>query len=363
MSDISLLPDPFREKEEELKKDLAEPAKNEPVISMHMPNKEEEDVEIIEVDENEVEKMLQSEPFYSRLYYKLSLWGDELRKKIFTPRELEVPPKSPPQFFTPTKPVPRPTASVPRPASTTTEAQQAKPIETQIPKPQAPEAAKPAALPIKPKIIPAGTGKRIRIIKRVRKPVHVSLLSEQLVRDLQVNVSKRKFTLAFLAIFCATVFACAYVVLGRVTQGSDADLAAVAANESKIKAQISEQQAKWSIFQDLEPRLIALNTLLDKHVFILKLFEFLEQNTLKSVSYGNLTLDDAGKLSVSVLASDLPSAARQLMIFRESPEVVSVDATSFAILTDKDKSSISFQMVIQFKPEALRLTATTSATQ
>ncbi len=364
MSDISLLPDPFREKEEELKKSLVEPVKNEQTVSMHMPNKEEEDVEIIEVDENEVDKMLASEPFYSRLYYKLGVWGDELKKKLFAPREVEPPPKSPPQFFTPTKPKPpaqlatrssnldnKPTLPLPG-------VQTGPQVATQ--KSQASEAPKPVALPVRPKIVPDGAAKRVRIIKRVRKPVHVSLLSEELVRDLQINIGKRKFTLAFLTIFLATIFACAYVVLDRVTQSSNAELAVVAANETQIKAQIAEQQAKWAVFQDLEPRLIALNGLLDNHVSVLKLFSFLEQKTLKSVSYGNLVLDSAGKLSLSVTATDLPSTARQLLTFRQAPEIVSVDAGSFAIQHDKDKSNITFQMIVQFKPDVLRLAASTS---
>ncbi|MFA6446738.1 MAG: hypothetical protein WCW31_00585 [Patescibacteria group bacterium] len=367
MSDISLLPDPFREKEEELKKSLAEPVKNEPVVSMHVPNKEEEDVEIIEVDENEVDKMLESEPFYSRLYYKLGVWGDEMRKKLFAPREVEPPPKSPPQFFTPTKPKP-PTKleagslklEVGIKKEAPTAAQPIIPVESQLS-----EAPKPPEVKITPHTAngekrTAEGGKRVRIIKRVRKPVHVSLLSEELVRDLQINVGKRKFTLAFLTIFLVTIFACAYVVLDRVTQSSNADLAVVTANETQIKTQTSEQQAKWALFQDLEPRLIALNGLLDNHVSVLKLFNFLEQKTLKTVSYGNFVLDSTGKLSLSVVATDLPSTARQLMIFREASEVISVDAGSFAIQNDKEKSSTSFQMIVLFKPDVLRLAASTS---
>lgn len=365
MSEISLLPQSYHDKEEELKKSLAVPVKNEPVVSMHVPNKEEEDVEIIEVDEAEVDKMLESEPFYSRLYYKLGVWGDEMRKKLFAPREVEPPPKSPPQFFTPTKPKP-PTkleagslkleVGIKKEESATV--QPIKPVESQTS-----EAPKPVVLPIKPKITPDGAAKRVRIIKRVRKPVHVSLLSEELVRDLQVNVGKRKFTLAFLTIFLATIFACAYVVLDKVTQSSNAELTVVTANEAQIKTQTSEQQAKWAVFQDLEPRLIALNGLLDNHVSVLKLFNFLEQKTLTTVSYGNFVLDSAGKLSLSVAATDLPSTARQLMIFREAPEVVSVDAGSFAIQNDKEKSSINFQMIVQFKPDVLRLAASTSTKQ
>ncbi len=377
MSDISLLPDPFREKEEELKKSLAEPVKNEPVVSMHVPNKEEEDVEIIEVDEAEVDKMLESEPFYSRLYYKLGVWGDEMRKKLFAPREAEPPPKSPPQFFTPTKPKPptkleagrRPEGSglegslklevgIKKEGSTIV--QPGKSVE-----PQTSEAPKPPEIKITPHTAngekrTAEGAKRVRIIKRVRKPVHVSLLSEELVRDLQVNIGKRKFTLAFLTIFLATIFVCAYVVLDRITQSSNAELAVVTANEAQIKAQIYGQQDKWAVFQDLEPRLIALNGLLDNHVSVLKLFSFLEQKTLTTVSYGNFVLDNTGKRSLSVVATDLPSTARQLMLYREAPEVVSVDAGSFAIQNDKEKSSINFQMIVQFKPDVLRLAASTS---
>ena len=98
MADISFLPSSYKEQEDEIKKESLKTAANEPV-SMHVPETEEEDVEIIEVDASEVDQLLIGEPIYTRLYYRASLFIDNLKTKYLEPRPLETPAKTPPQFF------------------------------------------------------------------------------------------------------------------------------------------------------------------------------------------------------------------------------------------------------------------------
>ena len=349
MSDISFLPESFRDKEEELKKDSLHEAPEAPV-SMHVPEAEEEDVEIIEVDAAEVDEMLMGEPLYSRLYYKLSLWVDSFKEKYLKARPAEPPPKLPPQFFSPPK------TAQSKPSDTKATAQPAK-TGTAAKTPPTPVAS---IKPAKAKIVPSGSkGRRVRIIKRVRKPVHVSLLDDEVMRQLRVNIPKRKFTLVFLIVLFALVFGGTYFLLDKAEAQASAEFHAVDQNYKKLKSEIAVQQDKWQTFQDLEPRLIVLNDLLDNHISVLTLLRFLEKNTLKEVSYGNFLIDNTGKLSLTVQASSISVAARQLKILNESDVISKAEASSFTIKSGQDQG-VNFQILIQLKPEALRFTSTST---
>lgn len=359
MSDISLLPDQLRQKEEEIRKDtvaIAPPASS---LSMHMPQEEEEDVEVIEVEEGEVDQLLVGEPFYSRFYYRLSLWAEETKDKLFHARPVEPPPKLPPQFFKP----PQPVAQTPKPAV------QIQPAPAVGAAPVVPPSAKPemvlpvetkptpvaaVSTPSRPKarIIPSAPsrGKRVRIIKRVRKPVQVSLLDEQFVSAMQVNVGKRKFTLAFLTVFFALIFAGSYFLLDRAETAVAQEKSQVDASYGQLKTEIGQAQTKWASYQDLEPRLLAFNELMNKHMATSRVFDFLERNTLSDVSYANFSMDQTGKVTLSATAASYPAVARQLAIFKDAPEILTADANAFA--GDKEKG-VAFQLSLQFKPDSL----------
>ncbi len=103
MSDeISLLPSELRKKEEALKHPGA--SKNAPAgseLDFSVPKEEEEDIEVIEIDEGEIEQVLESEPFLTRVAYKFGAAIEDLKNRFFQPPVSEAPPKLPPQFFTP----------------------------------------------------------------------------------------------------------------------------------------------------------------------------------------------------------------------------------------------------------------------
>jgi len=359
MTDISLLPQDFRDKEEELKKQQS--IEQPPAVdsSMHVPKEEAEDIEVIEVEEGEVEQVLSNEPFLTKMIYKAGVWFENMRDKLFKPHKPEPPPKAPPQFFAPPKKAVisvQSTAVSPKPM---TSQPLVKPPAPLGPTPAVPQtsAAKPAAAPLtqpKARIIPsAATPRKVRIIKRTRKPVHVSLLDEELVRQMQVNIPKRKFTLAFLTVFFAAVFVAAFFLLDQQRANASADQQAANQEMQSLKGQIKDMQGKWATFQDLEPRLMALNDLMDHHVSILNVLKFLEQRTLTDVSYSGFLLDSGGQVHLNVTAPTYQAAARQLMIFKDSPEVKSIDANSFTYLSDGKGANVTFPLTLQLQTQAL----------
>lgn len=345
MSDISFLPSSLREKEEELKKESLKTAPT-GVVSMHVPETEEEDVEIIEVDASEVDQMLIGEPIYTRLYYKASLWFDSFREKYLSPRPEERPAKAPPQFFkAPEKGAKAPAAPAKPGAKPEPQAAPAKPGE-----PAKPSKAKAR---IRPAAIKPHTGRRVRIIKRVRKPVHVSLLDERTMRDLHINIPKRKFTLVFLTLLFAAIFSGAYLLLDSAIAQAVSEQRIVQNEFDKVRADVIVEQNSWQSFQDLEPRLIALNDLLESHISASKVLIFLEENTLEDVSYSTFLMSDDGKVNLNVTALDYNAAARQLLTFEESPYVQAAEANSFTTIQKDTGKFTSFQLILQLKPEAL----------
>lgn len=347
MSGISLLPESIRAKEEQIKKGQASEQPPASESLMHVPKDEFENVEIIEVEEGEVDQILSNEPFMTRFLYKAGIWLDEKKDELFKSRVAEPLPKSPPRFF--------------EPAKTKKDEQQAviQPVSPGValqPEEQAVRVSPAAQIKKdKARIIPSGTKRRVRIIKKVRKPVHVSLLDEAVVRQLQVNVPKRKFTLAFLTLFFAAVFAASFFLLNQ-QQANALAARTVADSELKdLRVKIQELQKKWAIFQDLEPRLISLSDLLDKHVSTLHVLKFLEQNTLSNIHYGGFLMDNEGRVALTVSAPSYEAVAKQLTVFQSSPEVKEVSASAFTSMVDEvdNEVAINFQLVITLHTQAL----------
>jgi hypothetical protein len=356
MSDISFLPSDKKEQEEEIRRESLKTAST-AVVSMHVPETEEEDVEIIEVDASEVDQMLIGEPLYTRLYYKASLFVDSLKQKYLAPRPIEAPAKTPPQFFKP------PAKGAEAPAKTPTKPGETPAVlpKTQVGKqePQPTTPPKPGEAPAKPKafIRPAAkkptTGRRVRIIKRVRKPVHVSLLDEQVMRELHINIPKRQFTLVFLTILFGVIFTGAFLLLDQAIAQALTQQEVIQSQYISVRNDVKIEQDKWQAFQDLEPRLIALNDLLDTHISANKVLQFLEENTLVDISYHNFMMSDDGRVNLGVTATDYNAAARQLLIFEESPYVQAAESNSFATANLEGKTYVSFQLVLYLKPEII----------
>ena len=400
--DISLLPEGMRKNEDAMKK--TEPAKADSGASelrFSTPLNEEEDIETIEIDEGEVEQVLASEPFLTRLAFKTSEFFEGLKSKLLHPGEPEPPPKLPPQFFAPPpakpKPVLTPAApaltpsgsapsssavaagtSTPTPSAASTGASTAfstvpaKPAATPAQagasllassvaapgSPPSPAAAGAAAKP-KARIIPAEkTPRRVRVIKRVRKPVRVSFVSEEDLRLLHVDISKRKFTLAILTLLFVASIGVGVFALGQQQAAADAELAAAKTQSADVLSVTAEKQKEWSNFQDLQPRLKALIGLLNQHMSPTHLLASLEKTTLKDVQYGSFSLTPDQRVSLPVITDSYESAARQIVAFQHASFVKSVDASGFTALYDSKNpllpKSVTFQVTLTLSPSALQ---------
>ena len=332
MEDISLLPDNMRGKEEEVRVDKKPAPEAQPGgLKMHIPEAEvDEDIEIIEVDEGDLAAVLSEEPFMTRMTYQLSLGIDKLKNQLFGKKEDAPPPKLPPQFFKPpktglvTKKGPGMKPGAPVPAGTGTH---------------------------KARIVPQGEApKRVRVIKRVRKPVRVSLISAEELAVYSIDVGRRKWTLFVFTLLFAAIIAGGFFLLRSRIDDSNNYLADVEQQILDVRTAIDERLDTWSAYEDLEIRLSLLDDVLNEHVVISRMFDFLEIHTLPTVSYGSAAWTSDGSLALDVKADSFDTAARQLLVYEESEVVQSVDATSFSSQTggEGESADVTFQLTLQF---------------
>ncbi|MBP9868989.1 hypothetical protein KBC59_00310 [Patescibacteria group bacterium] len=357
MSDgISLLPEEQRKKEDLMKSAAAAKPQAAKELSFSIPKEEGDDIEIIEIDEGEIEQVLESEPPLTRFIYKATSFFDELREKMFQPQESEPPPKLPPQFFTPPKPAAKPvTPSAPgaAPAPVPSGAQAAVAV---------PAGAKPqplsASLKTKAVVKPfKATPRRVRVIKRVRKPIHVSFVSENDLQLMRVDIPRRQFTLVGLVVLLGILVGGSAYALNNQSTSAKSELAKADAQLTSVRGEIQSKLGDWKTFQNLEPKLRALSGLLDAHLSPMQLLERIEQATLPTVTYQSFSLSPDKRVTLSVTSDGFETAAAQVALFQRSDFVKKVEATGYTASYDPPDAprpkSVEFQMIVTLNDEIL----------
>ncbi|MCI0479883.1 hypothetical protein L0Y59_05035 [Candidatus Uhrbacteria bacterium] len=344
-ADISLLPEDERKKEAERKK-TPPPVQKPGELRMHVPESDEENIEVIEVDEGDVSQVLAGEPFVTRIIFQTQALVAGMWQKLFHPPELEPPPKLPPQFFKP------PTGG--------------KPGAPAVPGAKTDAGGKPK-VSIKPD---EEAARRVRVIKRVRKPVRVSFLEDEELQ-LQIDIPRRRFTILLTTIVFILLFGGGYGVLQWQGDRARANLADVKQQIADVEARSKERNATWATYSDLEPRLRAVSDLLASHVNPTKVFYFLEQYTDPDVSYGSFTLTPDGRLTLAASAKSYEATARQIVALRESGFVTDVTSVGFQIVNATkeegerkvfETKSVGFQIGMALVPTVLKAGGSTELT-
>lgn len=336
MAEISLLPEEMRAEEAEQKTKPPATKGGGDVLRMHVPEEApEEDIEIIEVDESDLEAVLADEPFMTRLTYKIGVTIDKLKGRA-EGEKAALPPKLPPQFFKP-----------PKAGMVSKAAGGVVPSVGGVPPKPGVRIAPSAVVP-----------KRVRVIKRVRKQVRVSLISDEQLALLRINVSKRKWTMSVVFLLFATVILGGYFFLSMQVNTVKASRDTVARQLGETRTSINDRLKTWSEYEDLQPRLALLDTVLNNHIVISRLFDFLEERTVPTVAYRSATINDAGQLQLDVIAASYDSAAEQLVAFEESDMVLKSSATVFNLqqttVGEVSIPTVSFQILVDLDLKRLR---------
>jgi len=333
--EISLLPEELRKKEEALKGERPSEAAPASDLKFNFPTEEEEDIEIIEVDEGELDQVLQGEPTLTKAAYYLTAFVDDIRNRLFKPKPEVAPAKMPPEFF----------KAPPTKAAAVSGKQQMPGLPSAAAVPSKPgavgsEAMKPAVaqMPGVPKgkvqITPFDkTPRRVRVIRRVRKPLKVSFVSEEALR-LKVDIPRRRFTLITMAVTFILLLGGAYGLLDYQLNQSKENAEQAKRQLEEVRGEIQGQLQAWSTFQLLEPKLQTLASLLDQHLSPTKVLDDLEQSTLPTVYYTNFSLSPDHRISLGIKADSIDTAARQLAVFQQAKFVKKIEANSYAVEYD-----------------------------
>ena len=352
MSDISLLPEEMRDKEQQNhpKDAPQDEASVSDALRMHVPDFEpDENIEIIEVDEGDLAAVLSDEPFMTRLTYQASLLFDKIRSQFTQGGDSAPPAKAPPQFFKPPKSGLVSVAG----SSKSKESGDTPSVEGRPNLQTRPTSRGKARITPKGGIAP----KRVRVIRRVHKPVQVSLVSEDDLEFYSVDVPRRKFTIAIFTFVFVGLIIGGFFYLGYQEARAEERLRDVDSRLKILRATTSETLKHWSNYEDLEVRLKILDGALNEHIVISRLFDFLEENTLPTVSYRTATWSSDGALSLDVVADNFDNAALQLIVLEQSEWVEDLDASAFAAQYDSETGAldtVAFQILINMNVDLLR---------
>ncbi|MFH1620806.1 MAG: hypothetical protein ABIB04_01840 [Patescibacteria group bacterium] len=366
--EISLLPNELRKKEDAIRHPGAEEAASAgSELNFSVPKEEGEDIEIIEIDEGEIEQVLENEPLLTRIAYRFTTAIEDLKNHLFKQQEIEPPPKLPPQFFTPPEVKEKPLAKegtgvAPKPGLPVTE-------KPGAPPPVAPSLAPlaaPAVTKVKAKITPFEKGtRRVRVIKRIRKPVRVSFVSEEDLRMSRIDIPRRRFTFITIAVLGGILLGgSAYLLKGQHADAST-EMQKATKQLQEVRSEIADKNQVWSSFKDLEPKLKALTGLLSQHVSMLHLLEQLEKTTLPTVSYQSMNLGADKRITLAVVANSFETAASQITLFEQAGFITKVETSGYTAVYDPPDSyipkSVEFQVYLTLSDDALRTSSSTMA--
>lgn len=122
---------------------------------------------------------------------------------------------------------------------------------------------------------------------------------------------------------------------------------------TKVK-NISNNSKDFSNFKD---KLTLTQQMADSHIYWTKFFDWLEKNTLNSVTYsGGFTGDVSGDYTLSATAKTFSDISWQVKAFKDSPlvESIGVDSGTSGISDPKATSTdslVSFSMKLKVKPQ------------
>lgn len=344
--EISLLPEEQRKKELNIKEQAPEAAPAE--LKFSTPVQEGEDIEVIEVDEGEIDQVLAGEPLLTRLAYKFTTTLEDLKAKFFQPQPEALPPKLPPQFFKPPEGKPAVPGAVPVAGVPVAGAPAVAGIPG-VPAPGQPLMRRP--LPI------SAAQRRVRVIKRVRKPVRVSFVSEEELRAQHIDIPRRKFTFAIATALCVVLLVGGYFLLTSQVDAASYSLAQAQAQVAQVQTETAAKQKTWAQFQNLEPRLRTLSTLLDRHSSPDHVLKLIEDATLPTVVYTSFSLTADRTVTLNVVADSLESAAQQAVVLQNAPFVQKANIGGYSIQYGADPfvpKAVTFQASLLLNEDAVK---------
>lgn len=195
----------------------------------------------------------------------------------------------------------------------------------------------------------------------------INLVPEEIIEKL---IPKNKIAnLAIWVVIALTIVGLAYTGLSIYKSTTIVKM-------QDLERQINDKNTEILSYRDFQKEIINLKektddvkTILGKHVYWSKLFEYLEKYTISDVYYINIAGDLNGLINLDAVGKDYYSAARQLLVFSEAQDFVdNVTVTSIKSnvtpaetqsqstqtqQTQTTESTVSFKISLSIKPSIL----------
>lgn len=188
----------------------------------------------------------------------------------------------------------------------------------------------------------------------------VNLIPEEMVSE--VNQKKILFTLLYTVIISIFILGVGYITIQFIQLQE-------AKKIQKLQQDIQQAEKDFISKSDDLKALIRyqqtydhINLLLDSHIYWDKLFNFLEQNVADDVYFLNVTADKNGVVNMSIVAKSYEALANQYLIFKQAPEVISVNINN-ASLSENSEGSVGTPTLSTFESNlSLAVQSTSTAT-
>lgn len=189
--------------------------------------------------------------------------------------------------------------------------------------------------------------------------INPEVLEVNLVKDeisLEFNWRKHLFSF-FLTLFVAGLFVAeVYYGLDWWQKQEEEKTVALNSELQKITSQVKKINSNAKDFTSFKDKLLLTKQLADNHIYWTDFFNWLEKNTLNSVSYGGFSGSTDGKYNLTASAKTFADISWQVKAFKNDPftNSATVDSGSSGRSEDvtvSSESPISFSIDLEVKPQ------------
>lgn len=188
----------------------------------------------------------------------------------------------------------------------------------------------------------------------------VNLIPEEMVSE--VNKKKILFTLLYTVIISIFILGFGYITIQFIQLQEAKKIQKLQQDIQKAENDFISKSDDLKALIRYQQTYDNINLLLDSHIYWDKLFNFLEQNVADDVYFLNVTADKNGVVNMSIVAKSYEALANQYLIFKQAPEVISVNINN-ASLSENGEGAEGATTLSIFEPTtSLSAQSTSTAT-
>lgn len=200
---------------------------------------------------------------------------------------------------------------------------------------------------------------KIADVNKISKGINPEILEVNLVRDevgVDFNWGKHLLSLFLTLLISAALVAEIYYGLDWWQKEEEDKTAIIKMEYEGTTSQIKNISNNAKDFSTFKNKLNLTKELADNHVYWSNFFNWLEKNTLNSVTYSDFSGDISGKYSLAATAKTFGDISWQAKAFKDSTwtDSVSIDSgssgSSEASASSTPESTVSFTIDLQVKP-------------